>query len=239
MSNVRPLAGMEPSEFFPAFFGACVVIIFIAFGLKSSQRDRALEERQKEEESARKNEVERKIRDELSLIESAFALLPDSEAALRKLKSRYGWAEILASAGLSRLHLRLLRQIDFEPSVDLPNMQSKRHGAAEARVLRRANEIATPLDRDYGIESIFQEPTVATLRDLVDSSLVAVEPSIDTERRRYRASILSAGTFLLGLDAKLRDPNDGLPGSIALPLSAEARRQLERVSNAALRSPAA
>ncbi|HMS27549.1 MAG TPA: hypothetical protein PKC80_09295 [Burkholderiaceae bacterium] len=220
---------MSASEIVTAVSWAAV-ILFFGYGALRSSRDeadaktRAAEK--KAEETLKKTE---EAQAEMELIAQATSKLPDSTGAMLLLKSRYGWREIVETIGLSRLHLQVLREVDGTSEIVLPNMKLNRYGSEEARVVRRAKEIANPMDYEYGLASVFQEPTTDTLLELHNRGFVKAQSRGDKKGRRYVVSITEMGNKLIGLDAKFSDRNDGLPGVRRAPSSEKARRAVSHV----------
>ena len=215
-----------------------VVILFLwvfavlrSFRNEAEAKDYAIE---KKAEVALKKAKDAEV--EMELIAQAASALPDAIAAVTLLKSRYGWAEIVNTIGLHRLHLETLREVKYSSEIDLPNMKLRRYGREEARVIKRAKEIATPRDYEYGLESIFQEPTTDTLLELHQWGYVKASSRGDKNGRQYTVVATEMGQHLIGLDAKFSDPNDGLPGFCITPSSEQARRAVSHIVYSSIRA---
>lgn len=158
----------------PGIIMTCFIGTFFIVGILSSRMER----RQKifdEEKKAQQNAAEKEAKqDKLLFFSSVSALHPDSDAALRQLMTRFCWAEIIGTIGLSRLHLSILQKATHDRKVTLPNMQADRYEASEKFVAKEVHKTTTPLDNVdfYGVDTFAQEPTAKMLRDLINSGSV-------------------------------------------------------------------
>jgi hypothetical protein len=118
----------QTSEWVKAIPGIIVIGFFIILGMKHSAGERRAKEMQMEKQVKEREAEAAAIQQEAALAEMAFAALPDLDKALNPLRNRYGWRELLETAGVYALHLQLLRDIsNAEPNacLELPNMQAR------------------------------------------------------------------------------------------------------------------
>lgn len=207
-----------------------IIILIFGFGIVAQSRSEKESEKQNAENKVfaeLKKNKEAEV--EMALIKRATLSLPDSRAVIDLLKTRYGWVEIVETIGLNRLHLRVLRGINAPSELSLPNMKLKHYGSDEARVLKRAKEIANPLDYEYGLESLFQEPTTDTLLELHARGFVIANALEDKDGKKYKVCISEMGAKLKKLDSEFSDRNDGLPSIRRVPSSNEARKAISHL----------
>lgn len=213
---------------------------FLAYlGLASSRANKegAAEKVKKDAEACRLAEAARQ--EELAFISDAANLLPNGEAALAHLKTRFAWSVILQSASVHELHIKLLQAADFKPNLELPSLHIADKSSLEFAAIRAATAVANRLqDRDFRfgqitsgppIETYQQEPTVSTLMELTARKLAEASPEPSHECRSYTVNISSSGSQLLYFNGKFGDRQSNLPLLLNLPKCNEARLEIGRL----------
>ncbi|MEY4751926.1 MAG: hypothetical protein RIQ60_4140 [Pseudomonadota bacterium] len=214
----------------PAILGIAILVLFVMGTMKSARLNKAAEEKSKADAQSRQLEKQQEIDDELLFVKDVLAAAAPSIDGLRRLKERYGWAEIVGTHDLSRNHLKLLRQCSVEgDDIELPNLEITNFGPDERRVAREAKRVAEPLFDPYDPWSTVQEPTVQTLRELQRDGFVLVSPEPGNNRREFFVRLTPRGSRMVEADYALKDRNDGLPGAIKLPKSNDAKKNIAAI----------
>ena len=161
------------------------------------------------------------IVEETEFVLAAVALLPDVVAAITLLKSRYDWVAIVQIRGIHLLHLVLLRQLDSDTEIELPNMNSTSRNSDELQIWSQARELAMRTDDDE-IEAFFQKPTTFTLSELQNFGLLKATVLDPSERRNFEVHLTESGRKLLAFDEVFSDPNEAIRDGLRSPKSKEA-----------------
>ncbi|GEM_PF-6726587 len=190
--------------------GFWLIYKFFAWAL---QQERLYDDLELNRKLEAKREKDDAIRLEIEVVESAYNALPDIDAAMTILKSRYAWRDILKSIGIYDTHLSLLKKIYYSQplQISLPDMQSSTYGDDEWRVIKNARKNYERYDLYYkmsfleecdlfGIESIAQEPTVSTLVEL--NRYVNTNVPITYERKSYICKLNQRGEALIRLNGE-------------------------------------
>ena len=162
-----------------------IIVIWLIYKVFAFINANKIATKKFEEEKERKKieeqlEKEQAIKSEIENADTAYAVLPDVEEAMKLLTDRYEWREILEIIGIFSIHLKFIRDIYYSQplKIELPNMQSTSYESDENRVISRAKSVIDKRNEfyyntsffeevwAYGIDSLAQEPTVLMLREL-------------------------------------------------------------------------
>jgi uncharacterized protein YwgA len=211
------------------------VLLFFGYGAVQSSRNqkfhKELKLKSQAEEQLRK-EAESKINK--NLVTHALDPKLDTEAAIMILKTQFHWSEITSTLDLHSHHLSILEEISYSSKITLPNMHLSHYGADEKRVIKKAKEMATPIDYEYGIEGIFQEPTTDHLLDLENQGLIKTQSVEGTRGRIFDVCFTEQGKKFFSLHLKFSDRNKDL-SKVTNHIAAEQRTAVARLIYAFIR----
>ena len=227
---------MTPGDIGSGVIWALLILGAVIGTIGSSRGDARAKQKQIEEDATRKLKTQIAEREELAFIADAAALLPNGEAALAKLKSRYTWAEITETTRLSRKVRRAHRELSCSESITLPNMKRVPLGKEELAAVRAARKEVTPMDHLLGptVEELYNGFTVQTLSEIEWHGFVSVEPGIDDTNRTYKMSLTPLGKRFLKMERLFMDTNDGLGRPICGPESPAEKDAVAKVFRAAV-----
>jgi hypothetical protein len=228
-------------EFIKGVFLIWLIFIVYKWITSNIRSTRKLEEMLKEKAEAEREMQDEAIRAEIELTESAYAALPDIDTVMTILLDRYGWREILETIGIFPIHFELLRKVSLcQPlEIKLPNMQSNRYGRDEIHIIAKAREVSMSRDPlfgysnfhedvlGYGIDSLAQEPTVLTLKEL--ASYIDTSKPIYNESRDFECVLTPRGEALIQLYCKYFREDITKPYLRRAPNCSEVRSKISNI----------
>jgi hypothetical protein len=213
----------------PGIIMTCFICAFIVIGIISSRTERQNKQLEQDKKAKITSEEIELKQDELSYISSVTALLPDSEAALNQLNDRYRWANLIGVIGIGIHQLTILRIVNQDKKVTLPNMQADHYLAEERYVVETVRKTTSARDDVgfYGVDAYAQEPTVDMLHNLVRLGYITIAEPVSKNSRTCDCELTTKGQTLLNLDNQHRSRNTS--HSVLRALSEHERKAISDV----------
>jgi hypothetical protein len=184
-------------------FVLSIAALWLCFVMSNSASTRRADAKRAESEKQRVEEV---AAEQIEFVRRVDILLPDAEAAMRHLRSRYSWEQILETICVSSLEIALLTTVSKNADVSLPNLKHATPGPLEKRCIAASLRAAELLNmRGAAIEAGIQEPTTSTLALLAAGSYVQTEPEVNDLERTYVVRITETGRNLISWHGVFRD----------------------------------
>lgn len=214
------------------------VISFNIAGAKASKHEKTHEKDKAKEQLRIQQENEAAIREELELVRKSHELLPNVDAAIGLLGTKYHWLELTSIININSLSLTLMHQIPLgmTKELTLPNMQAERYTRIEQRIFRNAKKTHNRIYDENAIyvfrEDEAGEPTVDSLHYLVNSDYVSTDKPVTDTDRDYSCTLTERGKALLVLDYRFKHLGNQIPFESYIrrkPISPGARELIRSV----------
>jgi hypothetical protein len=170
--------------------------------------------------------------EELRFVNEAYLMLPDDEAAIRKLMQRFTWQQICECLGAGVLEMELLRSAGNGAHIVVPDPKGELQSDHEKYLVKEAKGVARDWDDETNWAAYFQVPTTLTLGRLSGLDLVEPTLGLDAIDGTHFVSANNKGLRLLELDEKFREGSSRFEVATTFFKSTAARNRVSELVQA-------